>query len=190
MPDVRCAFGLVGQRTRRSSLTPSGARLPAFWRPVLKALYRPSVIRPAVTSPVPGVSSAAGSSAPAAFFGARPGKSNTQTISRASALPVLTTRRHVVTSLSGRAPFLAAHFASPGRVSARAAGATEACNAQLCSLAPYRRIVGPQPSPFPKGYRPSSRHAIWLFRHAHQLQRSHLTPACSGLAALAADARR
>ena len=140
--------------------------------------------------PGPGASRGAGSPAQAAFFSARPGKSNTQTISRASALPVLTPRSRVATSLSGRAPFLAAHFASPGREGARAAGVTEACNAQPYRLALYRRIVGPQPIPFPEGYRPPSRHATCRFRRAHQLQRSHLTPACSGLATLAADARR
>ena len=141
MPDVRCAFGLVGQRTRRSSLTPSVSRLPAFWRPVLPARCQPGVIRPTVTSPVPGVSSAAGSPVPAAFFGARPGKSNTQTISRASALPVLTPRRHVPTSLLGRAPLLAPHFSSPTMASARAAGLTKACNAQSYSLALHRCTV-------------------------------------------------
>ena len=37
MPDVRCAFGLVGQKTRRSSLSPSVSRLLAFWRPFCQA---------------------------------------------------------------------------------------------------------------------------------------------------------
>ena len=156
MPDVRCAFGLVGQRTRRSSLTPPVSTLSAFWRPVLQDRYQSGVIRPAVTSPVPGVSSAAGSPVPAAFFGARPGKSNTQTISRASALPVLTPRRHVSTSLSGWAPFLAPLFANQD--SARAAGLTKACNAQLYRLALHRCTVvcTPIPSPRAAGLRHAS----------------------------------
>jgi hypothetical protein len=140
--------------------------------------------------PGPGASRGAGSPIPAAFFSARPGKSNTQTISRASVLPVLTQRRRVSTSLAGWAPFLAAHFSSPARASARAAGLTEACNAQPYRLALHRCTVGPQPLTYPEGYRPPSRHATCRIRRAHQPQRSHLTPACSGLAALAADARR
>jgi hypothetical protein len=140
--------------------------------------------------PDPGASRGAGSPVPAAIFRARPGKSNTQTISRASVLPVLTTRRRVSTSLAGWAPFLAVHFYSPARASARAAGLTEASDAQPYRLALHRCTVGPQPLGYPGGYRPPSRHATLRFRRAHQLQRSHLTPACSGLAALAADARR
>ncbi len=150
MPDVRCAFGLVGQRTRRSSLTPPVSRSPAFWPPVLPARYQPGVIRPAFTSPVPGVSSAAGSPVPAAFFGARPGKSNTQTISRASAPPVLTPRRRVSTSLSGWAPFLVPHGSSPTSESARAAGLTKACNAQPYLLALHRCTVVRKPFASPR----------------------------------------
>ena len=190
MPDVRCAFGLVRQGMRRMSLSSSAMSLPAFSCSVPPVRSNLANNLPARARPVSGASGGVGFPTPAEFFGARPGKSNTQTVSRASALPVLTPRRLVTTSLSGRAPFLAAHFASPGLESARAAGVTDACNAQPYHLAHFRRIVGPQPIPFPEGCRPSSRHGIWLFPHAHQFQRSHLTPACSGLATLAADARR
>ena len=150
MPDVRCAFGLVGQRTRRSSLTPSVSRPPPFWRPVLPARYQRGVIRPTVASPVPGVSSTAGLPVPAAFFGARPGKSNTQTISRASALSVLTPRRRVSISLSGWAPILAPHCSSPTWEGARAAGLTKACNAQPYRLALHRCTVVRTPFAFPR----------------------------------------
>ena len=150
MPDVRCAFGLVRQTSRRSSLSPSVSNVPGFSRSVPPARYEPDVIRPAVTSPVPGVSSIAGSPVPAAFFGARPGKSNTQTISRASALPVLTPRRRVSTSLSGWAPVLAPHCSSPTTESARAAGLTKACNAQPYGLALHRRTVVRKPFASPR----------------------------------------
>jgi hypothetical protein len=190
MPDVRCAFGLIGYSTRRSSLTPSTSTRPGFCPSVVTVRSNSAGMSPARTGPVPGASSDAGAPAPAAFFSARPGKSNTQTILRASAHPVLTPRRRVSTSFAGWAPFVAAPGSLPATAAARAAGRTEACNAQPYRLALHRCAVRPQSIRFPEGYRPPSRHGIYPFRHAHQLQRSHLTPACSGLAALAADARR
>ncbi len=190
MPDVRCAFGLVGYSTRRSSLTPSTSTRPWFF-PSVTTVRSSSAGRPrARTGPVTGASNGAGGPAPAAFFSARPGKSNTQTIPRVSAHPVLTPRRHVSTSFAGWAPFVAAPGSLPATTGPRAAGRAEACNAQPNSLAPHRCTVGPHGFRFPEGYRPSSRQAMCPVRLAHQLQRSHLTPACSGLAALAADARR
>jgi hypothetical protein len=53
MPDVRCAFGLVRQTSRRSSLSPSVSSVPAFWRRLLPAHSNSARIRSAFPRPVP-----------------------------------------------------------------------------------------------------------------------------------------
>jgi hypothetical protein len=54
MPDVRCAFGLVGQTSRRSSLSPSVSNVPGFWRRVLPAHSDSAGIRSALHRQVLG----------------------------------------------------------------------------------------------------------------------------------------
>ena len=189
MPDVRCAFGLVGQRTRRPSLTPSVSSRPGFWQRVLPVRSNSAGMSPARTGPVPGAADGAGVPAPAAFLSARPGKSNTQTIPRASSPPVLT--RSVPSSFPSRGghhssrptvppvsrqPSTSPDTRIPAMPSFTAPPFTG--TPSVCGFFRSRGLSVPGASrtvPFPALVPTCT---------------SHLTPACSGLAALAADARR
>ena len=189
MPDVRCAFGLLGQQTRLSSFTPSFSSRPGFWRCVLPVRSNSAGIRPALARPVPGASSGAGLLAPAAFFSARPGKSNTQTIPRASSLPVLTW------SVPSALPSRGGHHSSRPTV--------PRVSRQPSTSPDTRTPAMPSFTAPPFTGTPSVRGSFrsrWLsvpgasrtvpFSALVPTCTSHLTPACSGLATLAADARR
>jgi hypothetical protein len=141
MPDVRCAFGLVRQGTRSSSLSPSAPRAPEFPQRV-PASHR----RACGLQPEPGLqhSRAVASPAQAAFVDIRPGKSNTQTITYASSLPVLAPSTRVDTSLLGRAPSAASHGTPRITSDNYVNGHSHSCNAQLQRLPLRRCTFGPQ----------------------------------------------
>ncbi len=143
MPDVRCAFGLVRQGTRPSSLTPSVPRRS-------RVLAARSGFVPSSRAPV-------FSHARSPALRAAPNHRHRQRSSASG--PVRATRRpsrvllrfrfsresvRVVISLSGRAPSVAAHGATRITSGTCVTGHSHSCNAQLHRLPLHRSTVGPQ----------------------------------------------
>ena len=189
MPDVRCAFGLVRQHTRRPSLTPSSSSRPGLWHCFLPVRFNSAGIRPALARPVPGVSSGAGPLAPAAVFSVRPGKSNTQTIPRASLLPVLT--RSVPSSFPSRG----GHHSSRPTVPPVSRQPSTSPDTRIPAMPSFTAPLFTGTPSVRGSFRsrglsvPGASRTVPLPALVPTCT-SHLTPACSGLAALAADARR
>ncbi len=142
MPDVRCAFGLVRQGTRPSSLAPSVPRAPAFPQRVPASHRRACGLQPEAGLPLSG---AAAEPIQATLVDIRPGKSNTQTITCASSLSVLERSFRVVISLSGRAPSIAAHGATRITSGTCVTGHSPSCNAQLQRLPLHRPTSARKP---------------------------------------------
>ncbi len=141
-PTVRCAFGLVRQGTRPPSLAPSVPRTPQCPQRVPASRRRACGPQPEASLPLSG---AAEQPIEATLVDIRPGKSNTQTITCASSPSVLARSSHVVISLSGRAPSIAAHGATRITSGTSVTGHSVSCNAQLHRLPLHRPTSAHRP---------------------------------------------
>ncbi len=170
MPDVRCASapGPCGSAERSS--TPAlhsprhrrGHRLPRL-RSQLPLPYRPRSLN------------------------ARPGKSNTQTVPAASSPLAFTPLTRVTISPAGRGPFISGYSPRPSR-HALARSTTRVAAMPMVAASRSTACVRACPFVSPRAPAPFVAARPSPFFTLTPTSLAHLTPACSGLASLAADA--